>query len=163
MISWYDAVDFCNKLSEQEGLQPRYQRNGEETRFVNGNGYRLPTEVEWEYACRAGTETRWSFGDDEEDLPKYAWFRKNSGGITHPVGELLPNAFGLYDMHGNVWEWCQEEIPPEEEATDDKRHRTRSGSFNFSPQYARSACLSSVVSDLQFPLSGFRVARDVSE
>jgi formylglycine-generating enzyme required for sulfatase activity len=76
-------------------------------RRITGKNYRLPTNSEWEYACRAGTETLFSFGNDFDQLKDYAWYEDNSGLITHPVGQKLPNNWGLYDMHGNVWEWCQ--------------------------------------------------------
>jgi formylglycine-generating enzyme required for sulfatase activity len=94
-VSWDDAVAYCKKLSEKESKT-----------------YRLPTEAEWEYACRAGAKTTWSFGDDENKLGDYAWYRENAWDIdekyAHQVRLKKPNAFGLYDMHGNVHEWCHD-------------------------------------------------------
>jgi formylglycine-generating enzyme required for sulfatase activity len=95
-VIWDDAVAFCKALS---ALPAERQA---------GRVYRLPTEAEWEYACRAGTSTKYSFGDDESLLGDFAWYSGNSGRQTHPVGQRRPNAWGLYDMHGNVWEWCSD-------------------------------------------------------
>ena len=103
-VSWNDAVAFSNKLSEMEGLKPCYESGG--GLRLGGDGYRLPTEAEWEYACRAGTTTRYSCGDEAARLGGFAWYRGNSERRTHPVGKKRPNAWGLYDMHGNVFEWC---------------------------------------------------------
>ncbi len=107
-VSWLDAVRFCNTLSEKERLKPFYQIDGETVRVPDwsGTGYRLPTEAEWESACRAGATSRYYFGDDPSVIGRYAWFKDNSGGTTHPVCLLRPNDSGLYDMLGNVWEWC---------------------------------------------------------
>jgi formylglycine-generating enzyme required for sulfatase activity/serine/threonine protein kinase len=107
-VSWFDAVRFCNILSEREDLEPFYEIDGETVHVPdwNGTGYRLPSEAEWEYACRAGSTTRYGFGNAETELGNYAWYERRAGGQTHPVGRKRPNAWGLHDLHGNVWEWC---------------------------------------------------------
>lgn len=148
-ITWNDAVAFCQWLSKKEGKT-----------------YRLPTEAEWEYACRAGTKTRYFFGDDPRDLPRNAntydassarvfpewaaWANEGDDGFpfTAPVGRFRPNAFGLYDMHGNAWEWCSDfygetyyEHSPVEDPkgpSDGKTHARRGGGWHVWPLYCTS-------------------------
>jgi formylglycine-generating enzyme required for sulfatase activity len=118
-VSWFDAVEYCNKRSQKEGLTPAYTISGAgNNRAVtwnrNANGYRLPTEAEWEYACRAGTTTPFSTGNnittDQANYNGNYPYNNNAKGAyrkkTTPVGSFAPNPWGLYDMHGNVWEWC---------------------------------------------------------
>lgn len=106
-LRWSDAAKFCNKRSEAKGLQPCYDLKTLKCDF-EANGYRLPTEAEWEYACRAGTTTAYFFGASPAKAGDYAWFDKNSSGHPRPVGEKQPNPWGLYDIAGNVWEWCND-------------------------------------------------------
>jgi formylglycine-generating enzyme required for sulfatase activity len=129
MVSWDDAQEFCKKASEKTGL-----------------AVRLPTEAEWEHACRAGTRTDYYTGDAEADLDRAAWYRANSGNTTHPVGQKTPNAWGVHDMHGNVWEWCADRYAHYRtgSATDPQGPAEgtdcvlRGGSWSFHPWYCRS-------------------------
>ena len=114
-LSWYKAVEYCNWLSEREKLERCYHPNdGKEfedgmrtvPNYLECTGYRLPTEAEWEYACRSGTITPWYHGDSEPLLADYAWYQTNAGDNARPAGKLKPNDLGLFDMLGNAMEWC---------------------------------------------------------
>jgi len=146
-VRWSDAVRYCNARSLLEGLQPCYDLNTWRCNF-DANGYRLPTEAEWEYACRAGTKTAYFFGDDPSKLKDYAWFKQNSGLKPRPIGQMRPNQWGLYDMHGNVWEWCNDfykvdyyQESPEENPKGPRTGETkvvRGGAWKFSAKSCRS-------------------------
>ena len=146
-VRWSDAVRFCNKRSELESLRPCYDLKTWACDF-NADGYRLPTEAEWEYACRAGSSTGYFFGDDSSKLGEYAWFDKNSGGRPRPVAQKQGNPWGLFDACGDVWQWCNDfykvdyykESPP----TDPKGPEAgqtkvvRGGAWRFSAEKCRS-------------------------
>ncbi len=155
-VSWEEAQDFCRRLS---GL-PEEQ--------AVGRRYRLPTEAEWEYACRAGSTTRYCFGDSEATLREYAWFWENAGKTTHPVGEKKRNAWGLYDMYGNVWEWCQywygaayyasSPLDDPEGPTGGSRRVARGGSWEDAARFCRSAFRHYYSPGRRDKFLGFRVA-----
>ena len=106
-IRWRQAAAYCNARSREEGLLPCYDETTWQCDFA-ADGYRLPTEAEWEYACRAGTSATWFFGDNPVKLGDYAWFRDNCMRTPQAVGQKLPNPWGLFDLYGNVWEWCND-------------------------------------------------------
>jgi sulfatase modifying factor 1 len=158
-VSWEDAAEFCRKLGEKESVT-----------------YRLPTEAEWECACRAGTVTAYCFGDDVSLLGEYAWFEKNAHkageSYAHQVGLKKANAFGLYDMHGNAWEWCQDlygDYDTRDSARDDPVGPSsssfrvfRGGCFGSMARRCRVAFRFWVQPDRRLNYLGFRVARSLS-
>jgi len=156
-VSWEDGKRFIEKLNEIE-----------KTRV-----YRLPSEAEWEYACRAGSETEFSFGNEAKRLGEFAWFRNNSGDKTHPVGQKKPNAWGLYDMHGKVWEWVEddwhgsyEDAPNDGSAwTDEPRGSdrvVRGGGLSSGARLCRSAVRDGGRSYARSFGVGFRLCRSIT-
>jgi formylglycine-generating enzyme required for sulfatase activity len=153
MVSWDDCQSFCNELSAKVGRT-----------------IRLPTEAEWEYACRAGTKTSYYFGDDVSQLARYAWYDDNSDMQTHDVGGKIPNAWGLYDMHGNVWEWCQDRYGAYSAGSqtdptglpDGSLGVFRGGGSNISAYYCRVAFrgIAKHAPDFRGGSGGFRLALD---
>ena len=154
-VSWKEVQEFVKKLNAAEGTDK----------------YRLPSEAEWEYACRAGTQTRYFFGDDESKLNEYAWYAENSGSKTHPIGRKKPNPWGLYDMHGNVWEWVQDKwhenyngSPSDGSAWEDgdvSFRVSRGGSWYCNASSCRSASRFRRDPESRFSNLGFRLLREL--
>jgi formylglycine-generating enzyme required for sulfatase activity len=193
-VTWFEAVQYCRWLSELEGIPksqmcypPLAQIKEDMTLdpdFLSRGGYRLPTEAEWEYACRAGTETPWAFGSDRSLLPEFGWFLSNSiikdrRGQAQTTGQKMPNALGIFDMHGNVYEWCGDrnpaypagDGPPVEDADTERPDRKvidadiriyRGGSFADLALNLRSAYRDSARPTNRFPAVGFRLVRTLS-
>lgn len=159
-ISWDDAVRFCEKLSNR---REELRRN---------RVYRLPSEAEWEYACRAGSTTAFSFGADASLLSQFGWFSENSNQSTHPVGEKQPNAWGLYDMHGNVSEWCldyhlnypQESLIDPIGPANGRRRVCRGGNWSeLSAANCRSAHREGLASGVKLRAVGLRVVMTIEK
>ncbi|MDR0441774.1 MAG: formylglycine-generating enzyme family protein [Treponema sp.] len=156
-VRWFEAVDYCIRRSRREGLTPAYARSGDHvTLNRDANGYRLPTEAEWEYACRAGTTTAYNTGADVSN--NTGWYNDNSGGKTQVVGQKPANAWGLYDMHGNVWEWCWDRFR-DFSNTERTQHMLRGGSWSNSASFVRSACRRPENPFSRRSSYGFRVVR----
>ena len=175
-VSWYDAVAYLNKLTMLESVElvalgeaaltACYEGSGGKVDWVEGcTGYRLPTEAEWEYAARAETTTSWSFGDDPAVAKEYGWYLDNAEGKVHTVGGLKANAWGLYDIHGNVWEWVWDAYDSYKSdnvvnSVGTKR-ALRGGSFNDTPRNLRSASRNWGAPGYQGRYGGFRCVRGV--
>ncbi len=166
MLSWYEAAEYCNWLSNQEGLQRCYEPN-DEGKYEAGmkpardclsrDGYRLPTEEEWECACRAGAMTSRYYGESVELLRKYAWYVENSGSRSWDVASLKPNDWGLFDMHGHVFSWCHNTY----DAGKTEKHFCRGYSYVDAARDIRAAHRHKSEAEYSSPYLGFRPARTV--
>lgn len=176
-LSWYDAVAYCNWLSEREGIPPEqrcYEPNEKQeyaagmkiaADYLQRTGYRLPTEAEWECACRANTTSSYGFGEPEELVRNYAWYMANSESRLWPVGAKMPNRWGIFDMHAGAWEWCQsvwqaaQSGPSDATVMDSDVRVLRGGSFNLLASTVRSSLRFEIRPTARHYDYGFRAAR----
>ena len=168
-LTWKEAVTFCNRLSEKLNLESCYNLSSGAC-DMSKNGFRLPTEAEWEYACRAGTGTEYNTGAGESALNRAAWYQRNSAETTHPVAQKTANSWGLYDMHGNVWEWTNDRYGKRSYETDTntkdptgvpngKNMVLRGGSWLDNPKDCRASKRREYEPDKKYSDIGFRILR----
>ena len=178
-MTWWDAIAYCNWLSEKEKLPKAYDNNGNlldkdgriTTDITKVLGYRLPTEAEWEYAARGGNKSRGYQYAGSSTVGDVAWYKDNSGGKTQEVGKKAPNELGLYDMSGNVWEWCSDLYgnysssaqtnPYNNNSTADSSRVDRGGSWYYSATYVRVAYRDYYSPTRTYYRLGFRICRTV--
>lgn len=169
-VSWFDAIDYCNWRSQQEGLMEVYRINQQEViANWNANGYRLATEAEWEYAARGGQQSHGFDYAGSNLVDEVAWYQDNSGGKTHPVGEKKANELGIYDLSGNVWEWCWDwhgddylTDPTNPKGPDTGSRRiSRGGSWSNGAVFSNIVLRYSFSPDIWSNWIGFRLARTV--
>ena len=173
-VSWYDAVEYCNRLSKKEGLTPCYSGSGDNiTCNWNANGYRLPTEAEWEYAARGGINKDDYIYSGSNDIDEVAWYLKNSGGWTYDVGKKKANSLGIYDMSGNVWEWCWDRYDGDYYSKSPRNNPTgvspsifflgwrvtRGGGWNSRSDFCAFSFRGNFLPNERYDLIGFRVVR----
>lgn len=169
-VSWYDAVEYCNQLSQKEGLTPCYSGSGVEIMCNwKANGYRLPTEAEWEYAAKGGSLSKRFTYSGSNDLGIVGWHSGNSGSKTHAVGLKKPNELGIHDMSGNVWEWCWDRyeklyyaksVVIDPRGSDSGLYRVlRGGAWYFAKEQSEVSYRNANVTETKLNRGGFRIVR----